>query len=488
MRIRQALHFLQANRWRVATISLVLLLPCFWHRRIEAGDLASHTYNAWLAQLIARGQAPGLYVVRRWNNILFDLALFRLGNLLGLAAAEKIVVSACVLIFFWGAFAFIAAATQRLPWFLAPAIAMITYGWTFHMGFMNYYLSLGLVFFAAALFCRGRGQDWIAAVALAGITLLAHPMGFILLAGMVVYIKAAERLPGWLRWAWFGLALLLVLAAHYYVLRLPTEYWQTHTFYLMNGADQVAVFGDRYVKLAWVVLIFGSLCFLYGLVREWTTPHSHCSFRTPLEVWAILLFTAAMIPEVIYLPQYAGPFALIISRLTSLTAVLGLCVLGSVQPRKWHLAGLSLCAAVFFTWLYQDTGVLNRMEKQAEDLVRGLPYGRRVTETIWAPPDSRIFFINHFVDRACIGRCFTYSNYEPSSGQFRVRVSPGSPIVTDAAEASQAMEAGEYVVQPQDLPMTQIYQCDEKDLAKLCARELAAGEPNGRIGYRPSKD
>ena len=128
------------------------------------------------------------------------------------------------------------------------------------------------------------------------------------------------------------------------------------------------------------------------------------------------------------------------------------------------------------------------MERQAEDLVRCLHYGRRVTETIWAPQDSRIFFINQFVDRACIGRCFTYSNYEPSSGQFRIRVSPGSPIVTDSAEASQAMEAGEYVVQPQDLPMTQIYQCDEKELTRLCARDLTAGEPNGRIGYHPPKD
>jgi len=32
-------------------------------------------------------------------------------------------------------------------------------------------------------------------------------------------------------------------------------------------------------------------------------------------------------------------------------------------------------------------------------------------------------FIAHSVDRACIGHCFSYSNYEPSSGQFRVRAS-----------------------------------------------------------------
>ena len=165
-----------ADRWRpIVAISLVLLLPCFWHKRIEAGDLASHTYNAWLAQLIAQGNAPGLYLVRQWNNVLVDVALAKLGSAVGFAAAEKIVVSACVLIFFWGAFAFIAAATRRPPWFLVPAIAMIAYGWTFQMGFMNYYVSLGFAFFAAALCWRGQVVDWIAGLLLSGLTLLAHP-------------------------------------------------------------------------------------------------------------------------------------------------------------------------------------------------------------------------------------------------------------------------------------------------------------------------
>jgi len=39
-------------------ISALMVVPCWWHRRIEAGDLASHVYNAWLAQLIEKGQAP----------------------------------------------------------------------------------------------------------------------------------------------------------------------------------------------------------------------------------------------------------------------------------------------------------------------------------------------------------------------------------------------------------------------------------------------
>ena len=66
-----------------------------------------------------------------------------------------------MLTFFWGAFALIAAATRRAPWKLSPLLAVFAYGWTFEMGFMNYYISLGLCFFALAAFWRVR--EWRAA-------------------------------------------------------------------------------------------------------------------------------------------------------------------------------------------------------------------------------------------------------------------------------------------------------------------------------------
>src|SRR5689334_7712186 len=128
------------SRVRFAATSIALLIPCWWQPHIEAGDLGSHVYNAWLAQLVQKGQASGLYLAQRWNNVFFDLLLLKLANALGFAAAEKIAVSLCVLIFFWGVFAFLAAIGERLPWTLAPAIAALAYGYSFQMGFMNYYV------------------------------------------------------------------------------------------------------------------------------------------------------------------------------------------------------------------------------------------------------------------------------------------------------------------------------------------------------------
>ncbi len=333
----------------IVAISVILLLPCFWHRHIEAGDLASHTYNAWLAQLIGQETRLGFIwcgsgITFWWTWLWPSWAWFS-----DLPSAEKIVVSACVLIFFWGAFGFIAAATCRLPWFLVPAIAMIAYGWTFEMGFMNYYLSLGFGFFAAALFWRGQAVDWIAAFFLSGLTLMAHPMGFLSLVGIVMYIRLAEKSSGWFRWVVLASAFLAVLGLHWYIVRhFRVAYWDTPFFYLLNGADQLVLYGNHYLFPAWIALIFGSGCFIHGRVQQRKRGEPVWSFRTALELWLILLFVAAMIPELIYLPRYAAPIGFPVVRLTAVTGILGLCILGSVQPRRWHFAGLSAMCDYFF--------------------------------------------------------------------------------------------------------------------------------------------
>jgi hypothetical protein len=477
-----ALRFVRSRWLFILALSALLLTPCYWHRRIEAGDLGSHTYNAWLAHLVAQGQAPGLHTSPQYYNVLVDLALTWLGSGLGFITAERIVVSVCVLCFFWGAFAFIAASTQRAPWFIVPAIAIISYGYTFYAGFMNYYLSLGLAFAAAALFWRGTRADWILGVVLAIVTFLAHPGGFGVLLALVVYIRLAEMARGWQRWVLFASALLALGGLHFYLLTLKTLPGLGWRGLLLTGADQLLIFGHHYKPIAALVLAFGSLCFCVAAIQDRKEFAPLRRVWTPLTLWALLLVSAAILPGVIWLPQFAFPVGSTSSRLSTVTAILGLCVLGSVRPRKWILAGLVVCAAIFFGLQYYDTGVLNGMEQQAETLVAGLPYGWHVSYTLYLSEDPRVNF-RHFVDRACIGKCFAYSNYEPRSGQFRVRVSPGgSPLVSDSG---LAMELGEYVVRDADLPMAQIYQSDEADLTKLAIRELKAGEKNGRVGHHP---
>jgi hypothetical protein len=158
----------------------------------------------------------------------------------------------------------------------------------------------------------------------------------------------------------------------------------------------------------------------------------------------------------------------------------GLCVLGSLRPRIWHFAGFAAAAVVFFGFLYSDTGWLNLLESSAEANVAQLPYGTRVVPTIVPPPDWRTQFIGHLADRACIGHCFNYSNYEAPTGQFRIRISSnGSPVMTSSNDDAEDMAGGAYEVQATDPPLKQLYQCDPRDLKKLCLHDLQPGENTG---------
>ena len=485
------LRFVRTYWVRVLAISVLVLIPCFWHARIEAGDLPSHVYNTWLAQLIGKGQAPGLYIARQWNNALFDVALLSAAKVAGFAAAQKIVVSACVLIFFWGVFAFVGAVSGCAPWFLTPCIAMLAYGYCFSMGFMNYYVSIGLACFGLAAGWRGGAENCFVGAIFAAFAYFAHPIGFLWLVGALTYRVLQKYLPRWARVALPLMALSPFLAAHWYLAHRAKFliYWSEPPFYWMNGADQMATYGGRYISLAWIALSFGAWCVgvdVYVRLRR-NSEEGLRNFVPPLELYSVALFATALLPENLHPPMYQGWIGLLVSRLTIISAILGLCFLGLLKARKWHFAGFLGLAAVYFGFFYQDTLWLNRLEANAEAVVSKLSYGTRIIPTIAADPEWRSPFIGHIADRACIGHCFTYSNYEAASGQFRVRVDPrGSPIVVASEEDSGDMEGGTYEIQDTDPPLKQLYQCDPKDLTKLCIHDLAVGETTGKLGLHPA--
>ncbi|MBV8069612.1 MAG: hypothetical protein JO270_06880 [Acidobacteriaceae bacterium] len=467
--------FVKRYSLRIALVSFLVIIPCLWHTHIEAGDLGSHLYNAWLVDLVQKGTLHDLYVTPQWNNVLCDWFLYQLGRIAGWTAAEKIVSAICVLLFFWGSFAFITAASQKPPWLLTPGIAMIAYGYTFQMGFLNYYLAIGLAFFAMALVWNGGSIEWLAAAGLAILACLAHPIGLLIMIGFIAYIKLAQHTRGWLRLLPPILAVAVIVGLHLYVIRFRTAFGLP--FYFMNGTDQVVLYGFRYGMLAMCFLVFLLVAIVYSLVRSRKQPLVP-GVRISFELWAVLLFAAAMFPEVIFLPQFAAPVALFVSRGTMISAILLLCILGCLRPQRWLLAGLSVLAAVLFTWLYVDTGRLNTIEMQAEQMLHALPYGSRVVVTMGPPPGSRIWFIEHMVDRACIGHCFMYSNYEPSSGQFWIHARPGGRTATSSAQDAMDIQVGTYRVKAEDLPLKQLYQCRVEDIGQLCMRDLHAGEVN----------
>ncbi len=473
-----------ADRWiRLLVISALILVPCFWHRHIEAGDLGSHVYNAWLAQLIEHGQAPGLVIAYPSTNILFDSLLSGLAKIFGLHAAEILSVSITVLIFFWGAFALVAAASRRAPWFLAPAIAMVAYGWTFEMGFFNYYISLGLSFFALAILWRGTIRECAVAIVLIPFIYMAHPLGVIWLIAAAAYVRVASFIPPRVQ-----LLLVATAAATLYVLRL----YLSHHFVvgaafdplqLFNGGDQFLLFSGRYKIVEALCGIFIAVAIAIDVTARRHERNFWHAYLIPLELYVIAEFAVFLLPDGVRIPSQPAALALITERLTSISAVLICCVLGAMLPRKWHLIALAGIAAIFFTFLYRDTAVINRMEAQVAGLIKTLPPNQRVLATILKPDESRVL-VQHIVDRECIGHCFSYGNYEPASTLFRIQPLPGNKYAMTDFEDVASMEAGDYPVQPEDLPAYQIYQCSE-DWTKLCIRPLAAGELNDRLGVHP---
>ena len=176
--------------------------------------------------------------------------------------------------------------------------------------------------------------------------------------------------------------------------------------------------------------------------------------------------------------RVGAPFSGITERLTLISAVIVCCGLASLPPKKWHLLGWTLIAGVFFGFLYQDTGIINHMEVQVRKLVWALPPYQRIIASIQPAPDSRVE-INHIVDRACIGHCFSYGNYEPATGQFRVRARPGNSYVMTEYDDISSMEHGSYIVQPRDGEVYEVYQCS-KQWTELRIKPLRAGEKTGR--------
>jgi hypothetical protein len=458
---------------RYALASAAVLVPCFWQERIQAGDLGSHIYNAWLAELIRQGRAPGLSIVPQKTNVLFDLLLSGLFHTVGSGAAQRIAVSLAVLVFVWGAFAFIGAVARR-EWALLPLIAMLAYGWVFRMGFFNFYLSLGLCFWALALAWSLAPRRLLAAVPVLAVAFVAQSLPVVLACALLGILWLARRWPerrGQLILAAIGALVLLHAALS---AMMPTN-WTLRPIQGVAGFDQVWVCGDKY----WIPTI-GLLLMCVSLVAQSVRRDGALSLLGS-ERFAALAITAAgivILPSWIWIPGYAHALVFISERMSLAAGVLTLAITATGRPRGWQVWGAGALAAVFFVFLYADERALNRFEDRLSDAVAQLPPMARVVSNVDA--DLRIG-VAHVVDRVCVGRCYSYANYEPSTGQFRIRVTGPTSIVAASVPDSSSMETGKYIVREGDLPL---YRVSAAADGRLVVDSMTAGAAVGVSEWR----
>jgi hypothetical protein len=501
--------FLRANRWRVALVSVVVLIPCFWQPLIQAGDLASHVYNAWLVDLVRHGAAPGLRIEAQWTNVAFDLLLTPLFRVAGPWVAEHAAVSIAVLTFYWSAQALLWTIHRHSTWFLTPYVMLLSYGWVFHAGFFNFYLSIAFSLLVLAMLWEERRRDLYTAVPFAGLALLAHPLPVAWLMSTIAYLFVARRLARRWQLGLFVSAVVGLVAVHFALATTVNVQWSPRQALSATGFDQIIIHGRKdYLLGLMLALICGALL---TTLRE----PRRCLTGLPAQVLGLAVVAVAALPEVIWLrPPPAAPLNFVATRMSVLAALFGCVFLGYARPNAILAGALSAFAVLRFGLLYIDARELNRIEGMVaaiaeksrdrrllfhldwpaeaetdpalpyridagiEKAVAALPFGSellagfgrdRIPWTTW-----------YMVSRACIGRCYSYSNYEPSSGHFRVRASPPDTVVTSSARDAMAMGLGKYIVKPEDPPLFQIYRCSQLRI-ELCVRPLRAGEVNGRI-------
>jgi hypothetical protein len=465
------------RKWWYIALSILLLAPVFWLPRVQAGDLSSHIYNAWLTQLIESGRSQGLVVVSQTTNILFDLMLGGLFRLFGAEAAQRISVSIAVLVFVWGAFRFVSAVGRRPAWHLLPCIAMMAYGWVFHMGFFNFYLSMGLCLWTLAVVWEWDPRCVAIGVPLLALAYLAHALPVVWTVGLLVYQWLARRMSprsrvyvivGWL----LGMVLLQIVVGHTMLSR-----WSPQQIRMVTGADQVWVFGGKYFAVLVGLLMLWGMLFL-DLLKD-SGPRSVMS-SVAFQFCLISAAAVFILPTAILLPGFHHALVYIAERMSLGVGICVCALLAAARPRAFQRYAMALVAVVFFGFLYRDEKILNALEDRIDGVISQLPAGQRIVSGV-DDPYLHVFAVTHMIDRACLGRCFSYANYEPSTAQFRIRAVAQNPYVTARYDDSWRMQTGSYVVQGRDLPLLQLILDHD---GRMVVRNLKAGTPCGSTSLK----
>lgn len=218
-----------------AAVAMLHLLPIWRVQYVPTVDGPSHVYNAVVLRELARGTPETARVfaadLRPHPNWITHALLAAGVTVLPPVAAEKVVVSAIVLLFLGGCWVLAGAVDRgsRVHAFLAMPLA---WHLLFQMGFYNYSMGVALVPFALAAWWRRRPVAitalWlvvlyfahvIAAVATVGFLLIGlavrrewkHAFAFVPVGSLLLWFFTQGQPPGG-TWTWNGALLWTPLA------------------------------------------------------------------------------------------------------------------------------------------------------------------------------------------------------------------------------------------------------------------------------------
>jgi hypothetical protein len=217
--------------------------------------------------------------------------------------------------------------------------------------------------------------------------------------------------------------------------------WSSWQWRFASGADQLWLYAKPAVVFSVVLLAF-------ALVVLWRGRGGVDS--TLLEMYIIAACSVALVPNQLFRPGDHAPMAYLTPRLSVVAACVGCALLARAVRTVPQTAVLACIAVAFFAWSYSVDRRLGGVEARLGTALSSLSPGRRVVDLTKRPIALQPI---HLLDRACVGRCFSYANYEPATWQFRLRAVGANPYVLHDQADVVAVENGRYVVKPDDVPL-----------------------------------
>jgi hypothetical protein len=312
----------------------------------------------------------------------------------------------------------------------------------------------------------------IAAVLMLAVAYVAHAIPVAWTLGIAVYTWIARRVRPRDR-----VVLTFVGVAALFALRRFIMAHFAHRWSLLQGiglidTDQTILFGPKYFPIAAALFLIGIYLFVQRMENKGAL---RAVFEIPFQLCLLSSAVIVLLPGALMLPGFNHALDYINDRM-SLVAALAFCgVIANVRPSRWLASAVALTAVSYFALVFVDERAQNRVEDRIEQAVAQLPPGSHVINGL-CDSGSRIHPWAHNLDRVCIGKCWSWGNYEPASGAFRVRVSGSNEVVVADSLDAEEIEGGKYVIRKSDPPLYQVFlRGDRLDVRLLKPGTTAAG-------------
>ncbi|HEX9161112.1 MAG TPA: hypothetical protein VF980_05325, partial [Thermoanaerobaculia bacterium] len=430
-------------RWLFLTVAALQIVPVWSAPYLPTNDGPCHLYNSWILQGLATHSAGGTiasYYAIDWRphpNWMSHAAMALLLFVVPPLVAEKLLVSAIIIIFLAGAWMFAGAADPS-----GHAWAFVALPFTFHLllqtGFYNFALGVGLFMMTVAVWWRRRDTPDARTIALVAALLLlcyfSHAMAVVLAAfsiGVLWLINVRRAtLRDQLRHAIAFIpvgALLVWFVAHRGTGSAPDPRGLMSRLGFLARSQVLFTFDSRQLALGWIVSIVLAVLLIATLVRE---NIEHGRLRVSARDGFLLLFVIFI---AIYLAAPGG-FAggTMISERMALFVELSL--LPWISPRLTRLRMPVVAVMVVLAVLNVALNIdrYRAFSREMAQLVRTAELvapNSTVLPFVFDHGVGKVGYMSHAIDYAAIGKRFIdLDNYEPAMDYFPLRYRKGVDV------------------------------------------------------------